>query len=80
MSISPDLLALLRCPDTRAPLVLDGEFLVSTHPEGRRRYAIAEGIPNMIIEESEVLEPEAWVEIMTRHGVFPGDAGGGGRG
>jgi uncharacterized protein YbaR (Trm112 family) len=64
--LPPDLLAILRCPESRAPLVLDGDALVSTDPRTRRRYRIEDGIPNMIVEESEVLEESAWEAIMAR--------------
>jgi len=68
MPISKELLEILVCPLSHAPLVEDGETLVSTDKETRRRYKIEEGIPNMLVEESEELSPEAWAEIMKRHG------------
>lgn len=68
MSIDKDLLSLLVCPLSHAELVLDGDFLVSTDRETRRRYKVEDGIPNMLIEEAEELSPGAWAEIMKRHG------------
>jgi uncharacterized protein YbaR (Trm112 family) len=68
MSISKELLEILVCPLSKAPLVLDGETLVSTDKETRRRYRIDDGIPNMLVEESEELSPEEWSEIMKKHG------------
>lgn len=68
MSIDPKLLEILACPDTKASLVLDGETLVSTDAETRRRYRIDDGIPVMLIDESEILSEEEWKEIMKRHG------------
>ena len=66
--ISKDLLDILCCPETKADLVLDGETLVSTDKKTRRRYRIEEDIPIMLIEESEQLSIDEWIEIMKRHG------------
>jgi uncharacterized protein YbaR (Trm112 family) len=68
MAISKDLLEILVCPLSHAELVLDGDTLVSTDKETRRRYRIEEDIPNMLVEESEELSVEEWTEIMKRHG------------
>lgn len=68
MAIDADLLEILVCPESKAPLVLDGETLVSTDPATRRRYRIDDGIPVMLIDDSEVLDEETWREIMKRHG------------
>ena len=66
--ISQELLDILCCPETKADLVLDGDFLVSVDKETRRRYRIEDDIPIMLIDESEVLDMEIWTEIMRRHG------------
>lgn len=66
--VSQELLDILCCPETKADLVLDGDFLVSVDNETRRRYRIEDDIPIMLIDESEVLDLEIWSEIMKRHG------------
>lgn len=66
--ISKELLDILCCPETKADLILDGDFLVSTDKETRRRYRIEDDIPIMLIEDSEQLDLETWTEIMKRHG------------
>ena len=66
--ISKDLLDILCCPETKADLVLDGDTLVSTDKETRRRYRIEDDIPIMLIEESERLSIEEWTAIMRKHG------------
>jgi uncharacterized protein YbaR (Trm112 family) len=66
--ISKDLLDILCCPETKADLVLDGNFLVSTDKKTRRRYRIEDNIPIMLIEESEQLSVEEWTEIMKKYG------------
>lgn len=65
--ISKDLLDILCCPETKADLVLDGETLVSTDKDTRRRYRIEDDIPIMLIEESEQLSLEEWKKIMLKH-------------
>lgn len=66
--ISQDLLEILCCPETKADLVLDGNTLVSTDRNTRRRYRIENDIPIMLIDESEVLSVEEWEAIMRKHG------------
>jgi uncharacterized protein len=68
MSISKELLEILVCPLSKAPLVLDGNTLVSTDKETRRRYRIQDGIPDLLIEDAEELDPGTWSEIMKKHG------------
>ena len=65
--LSQDLLNILCCPETKADLVLDGNFLVSTDKKTRRRYKIENDIPIMLVDESEQLSMEAWQEIMKKH-------------
>ena len=66
--ISKELLDILCCPETKADLVLDGETLVSTDKNTRRRYRIVDDIPIMLIDESEQLSKEEWRSIMKKHG------------
>jgi len=66
--ISKELLDILCCPETKADLVLEENFLVSTDRNTRRRYRIEDNIPVMLIEESEQLDYETWKEIMLKHG------------
>ncbi len=66
--ISKELLDILCCPETKADLVLDGNFLVSVDKTTRRRYRIEDDIPIMLIDESEQLDIATWKTIMTKHG------------
>ncbi len=66
--ISKELLDVLCCPETKADLVLDGNTLVSTDKNTRRRYRIEDDIPVMLIDESEQLSVTEWQTIMKRHG------------
>jgi len=66
--IDKELLDRLCCPETKADLVLDGNFLVSVDKNTRRRYRIEGDIPIMLIEESEQLSLDEWKSIMLKHG------------
>jgi hypothetical protein len=50
--IDPDFLAMLRCPLTRSPLRVEGEFLVAE--VGGLRYPVRDGFPVMLIEEAKL--------------------------
>lgn len=65
--IDKDLLDRLCCPETKADLVLEGNFLVSVDKKTRRRYRIEDDIPIMLIEESEQLSMDEWKSIMIKH-------------
>ncbi len=65
--VRKELLDILCCPESKAELVLDGDTLVSTDKETRRRYKIENDIPIMLIDESEQLDLETWKEIMKKH-------------
>ncbi len=65
--INQELLDILCCPETKADLVLEGEFLVSIDKETRKRYRIEDDIPIMLVEESETLDIKEWQEIMKKH-------------
>ena len=60
MAIDPRLLSIMVCPVSHAPLLEVEGWLVSTDPETRRRYPVRDGIPVMLIEESEELSMEEW--------------------
>ncbi len=66
--ISKELLDILCCPETKADLILEGNYLISTDKSTRRRYRIEDDIPIMLIEESEQISLEEWSEIMKRNG------------
>ena len=69
MGVPKDLLEILACPETKAPVVLEGAWIVSTDPTTRRRYPVKDDIPIMLIDESEMLGEEEWRVVMKKHGV-----------
>ncbi|MCP4250225.1 MAG: hypothetical protein GY778_24540 [bacterium] len=62
--LDKELLEILVCPESKKPLVLIDEWLYSTDSETRRRYPIRDGIPIMLIEESETVSAEDFQRVM----------------
>ena len=71
------LLEFVKCTDCLAPLVADGkEALVCLNADCRRRYGvIAESIPNMLLEESSVMDEDAWKTVLENAKAKPAEAG-----
>lgn len=68
MSIDPEFLSILVCPDSKQPLVEVEGALVSTDPRTRRRYRVEDGIPQLLVEESEELDEATWKAAMEAAG------------
>lgn len=64
--ISQDLLKILVCPETKAPVVQVGDWLYSSDRSSRRRYPVRDGIPVMLIDESEVIDEQEFDRIMAQ--------------
>lgn len=60
MTIDQQLMDILRCPLSKAPLREVDGWLVSTDPETRRRYPVRDGIPVMLESEAETMDEAAW--------------------
>ncbi len=60
MAIDPQLLSIMVCPVSHAPLREVDDWLISTDPDTRRRYPVRDGIPVMLVEESEEMSREDW--------------------
>ena len=64
MSLSPDLLSILACPDDKGPLFhLPDEDLLY-NPRLQRAYAIRDGIPVMLIDEATTVDATEHERIM----------------
>ena len=66
--ISEDLLRIMACPVAHKPVVQVGDWLYCTDSETRRKYPIRDGIPDMLIENSKVADPEEFLRAMTQGG------------
>jgi uncharacterized protein YbaR (Trm112 family) len=62
--LAPWFLERLACPLSKAPVVQVGEWLYSTDSETRRRYPIRDGIPNMLADEAETVEPDEFERVV----------------
>ena len=60
MALDPKLLEILACPQCKSKVLEVGEALYCTNKDCRRRYAVTDGIPVMLIDESTVLDPGEW--------------------
>jgi uncharacterized protein YbaR (Trm112 family) len=72
-NIDPSLLEIMVCPVAHVPLVQVGDWLYSTDRETRRRYAVRDGIPIMLIDESEVVDLEEFDRVMAETNRSPQD-------
>lgn len=63
-ALNPELLKILVCPKTHAPLVQAGDWLYSTNLDDKRKYPIRDGIPIMLFEESVNVSEEEFQRVL----------------
>ena len=63
-TIDPELLSIMVCPESHARMIQVGDWLYSTDPQTRRRYPVREGLPIMLMDESEVVVPDEFNRVM----------------
>jgi len=56
MALDPQLLEILACPEDKGPLLYFEDEDTLYNPRLKRRYAIREGIPIMLIDEAETVD------------------------
>ena len=56
--LDPEFMKILVCPISRAPLIQCGDWLYSTDSANRKKYAIRDGVPVMLIEEAVDVDEE----------------------
>jgi uncharacterized protein YbaR (Trm112 family) len=74
MSLDRRLLEILACPEDKGPLLYFENEDALYNPRTRRRYRISEGIPVLLVDESEVVdeaEHERLVEKAEHEGIRP---------
>ena len=70
--VPKDLLEILACPETKAPLLATADgSLVSTDPKSRRLYRVEDGIPILLVDESKVLTPEEHEQVLREAETIP---------
>jgi uncharacterized protein YbaR (Trm112 family) len=64
--LDPMLLEILACPEDKGPLLYFADEAALYNPRLRRRYAIKEGIPDMLVEDAETVTPEEHERLMAK--------------
>jgi uncharacterized protein YbaR (Trm112 family) len=64
MPLDPLLLEILACPEDRGPLYYFEDEDALYNPRLRRRYAIRDGIPIMLIDEAETVDDTEHERLM----------------
>ena len=74
MALAPQLLEILACPDDKGPLLyFEGESALY-NPRLKRRYAIRDDIPIMLVDEAETVsdtEHQRLVALAEAEGIGP---------
>jgi len=74
MALAPELLEILACPDDKGPLLYFEAESSLYNPRLKRRYAITDDIPIMLIDESEAVddaEHERLLALAEAEGITP---------
>ncbi len=83
MALDPQLLEILACPEDKGPLLYFADEQSLYNPRLRRRYAVRDDIPVMLVEEAETVGEEEHERLVAKaesDGVRPTfDPGDGGR-
>ncbi len=66
MALDPLLLEILACPEDKGPLWYLADEDTLYNPRLRRRYAVRDGIPDMLIEDAETVPDEEHERIMAK--------------
>ncbi|MBT6372145.1 MAG: Trm112 family protein [Acidimicrobiaceae bacterium] len=56
MTLDPKLLEILACPEDKGPLLWFADEDALYNPRLRRRYAVRDGIPVMLVDEAEQVD------------------------
>ena len=66
MALDPQLLDVLACPEDKGPLLyFEGEDALY-NPRLRRRYAVRDDIPVMLIDEAETVDDQEHQRLMAK--------------
>jgi uncharacterized protein YbaR (Trm112 family) len=74
MTLNPLLLEILACPEDKGPLLYFADEQSLYNPRLRRRYAVDDDIPIMLIDEAETVDPsehDRLVAKATADGIAP---------
>ena len=74
MALDPQLLEILACPEDKGPLLYLEDESSLYNPRLKRRYAIRDDIPIMLIDEAETVDDEEHQRLLSKaesEGVAP---------
>ncbi len=66
MALDPLLLEILACPEDKGPLWYLADEDALYNPRLKRRYAVRDGIPDMLIEDAETVPDEEHLRILAK--------------
>ena len=66
MALDPQLLEILACPEDKGPLLYFADEESLYNPRLKRRYAIRDDIPIMLIDEAEAVGAEEHERLMAK--------------
>ena len=66
MALDPHLLEILACPDDKGPLLYFPDEDALYNPRLKRRYAIRDDIPIMLVDEAETVADEEHARLMAK--------------
>ena len=66
MTLDPQLLEILACPEDKGPLLYFADEDTLYNPRLTRRYHIREGIPVMLIDEAETVPADEHARLMAK--------------
>ena len=66
MALDPMLVEILACPEDKGPLLYFADEDALYNPRLRRRYAIRDGIPVMLIDEAETVSDGEHDRLMAK--------------
>jgi uncharacterized protein YbaR (Trm112 family) len=66
MALDPQLLEILACPDDKGPLLYFEDEQALYNPRLKRRYAIQDDIPIMLIDEAETVTDDEHQRLLAK--------------
>ena len=66
MALDPRLLEILACPEDKGPLLYFADEDALDNPRLKRRYAIRDGIPVMLIDEAETVGDDEHARLLAK--------------
>jgi uncharacterized protein len=66
MSLDPQLLEILACPQDKGPLLYFADEDTLYNPRLKRRYRVRDGIPIMLIDEAETVSDDEHERLLAK--------------